>query len=513
MSGPSHGTLALNADGSFTYTPAPDFYGTDSFAYEVNDGSPLESNAATVTLFVIPVHDRPVAGDDSYATAEDTPLTVAAPAVLGNDTDADGQELRAILVSGPAHGTLTLNLNGSFTYTPAADYHGADSFAYKVNDGPSLESNTATVTISVNPVNDRPTAAGDTYGTDEDTPLSVPAPGVLGNDSDLDGDDLDAVLVSGPAHGTLTLNANGSFVYSPAPNYNGADAFTYRADDGSLSSDPATVTITVAPVAEPIVFASSRTGNGDIYAVEPGGDALVQLTSGPGIDVEPAWSPDGTKIAFTSTRDGNAEIYVMGAGGGNVTRLTTNAAVDASPAWSPDGSRIAFASNRTKKNLDVYTLAAADGSGVTRLTTHNADDTLPAWSPDGTRIAFASARTGGGDVYAMNANGTGVTRLTTSSAVDSEPAWSTAAIAFATNRDGSGNYEIYRMNPNGSAQSRLTNQTGNDISPAWSPDGTQLAFATSRHGVSNFEIYVMNANGSAQTRVTTNPAQDALPDW
>src|SRR5205085_790615 len=91
-------------------------------------------------------------------------------------------------------------------------------------------------------------AAGDSYSTNEDTPLVVPAPGVLGNDTDVDGDAMSAILVAGPSHGTLTLSSDGSFTYTPSPNFNGSDSFTYKVSDGTLESDPATVAITVSPV-------------------------------------------------------------------------------------------------------------------------------------------------------------------------------------------------------------------------------------------------------------------------
>src|SRR5262249_11914186 len=158
----------------------------------------------------------------------------------GNDTDVEGDALSAVLVSGPAHGTLALNADGSFTYTPAANYNGADSFTYKANDG-ALDSNVATVAITVNAVNDAPVAANDSYDTDADTAPLLDALGIFGNDADVEGDALTAVLVSGPTHGTLALNANGSFTYTPAANYNGTDSFTYKANDGSLDSNVATV--------------------------------------------------------------------------------------------------------------------------------------------------------------------------------------------------------------------------------------------------------------------------------
>src|SRR5207249_1647107 len=160
--------------------------------------------------------------------------------VKAKDTDADGDPLTAVLVAGPSHGTLSLGADGGFVYTPAANYNGTDGFTYKVNDG-QADSNTATVSLTVTAVNDPPVAANNAYTTAEDTPLTVWAPGVLGNDTDADGDPLAAVLVAGPSHGSLTLNADGSFSYTPAANYNGSDSFTYKANDGALASNTATV--------------------------------------------------------------------------------------------------------------------------------------------------------------------------------------------------------------------------------------------------------------------------------
>jgi hypothetical protein len=145
---------------------------------------------------------------------------------------------------------LTLNPDGSFTYTPNLNFFGPDSFTYVANDGTS-NSNLATVTITVNTVNDPPKANNDSYSNNEDTTLNVSAPGVLANDSDPDGDPLTAILRSGPSDGSLTLNSNGSFTYKPDLNFYGSDSFTYRANDGTSNSNVATVTITINPVVDP----------------------------------------------------------------------------------------------------------------------------------------------------------------------------------------------------------------------------------------------------------------------
>src|SRR5207245_210106 len=133
---------------------------------------------------------------------------------------------------------------GSFSYVPAANYNGPDSFIYKANDG-QADSGIATVSITITAVNDAPVAVNDRYTTPEDTTLNVAAPGVLANDSDVDGDTLSAILVSQPTHGNVTFVSDGSFSYVPAANYHGSDSFTYKANDGQADSGIATVSITI----------------------------------------------------------------------------------------------------------------------------------------------------------------------------------------------------------------------------------------------------------------------------
>ena len=207
-------------------------------------GSVTKSGTLTV------VNSAPVALDDSYTTAEDTALNVSAPGVLGNDSDVDADPLTAIIVSQPSHGAVTLNGNGSFNYQPATNYHGSDSFTYKANDG-QADSGIATVTLTVTGQNDPPVAVDDSYSTAEDTQLTISAPGVLANDSDVDADPLTAIIVSQPTHGSVILSGNGSLTYQPATNYHGSDSFTYKANDGQADSGVATVTLTVTGQNDP----------------------------------------------------------------------------------------------------------------------------------------------------------------------------------------------------------------------------------------------------------------------
>lgn len=197
--------------------------------------------AMSATLQVGAVTTGPVATADAYTTLEDTPLAMAAPGVLINDS-GDPLTRTATLVSGTSHGTVNLLVDGSFSYTPQTDYFGPDSFVYRLTDGAA--SSTATANITVQPANDAPVAVADVYNGFAGIPLNVAAAGVLANDSDVDGNALTAVLAGGPSGGTLMLNSDGSFSFNAATG--GTYTFSYVANDGSLASSPATVTINMA---------------------------------------------------------------------------------------------------------------------------------------------------------------------------------------------------------------------------------------------------------------------------
>ncbi|MDX1432308.1 MAG: Ig-like domain-containing protein [Gammaproteobacteria bacterium] len=254
-SGPANGNLIFNADGTFLYTPDPDFFGTDTFTYRVSDGE-LDSNVATVTLTVSPVNDLPVALDQGFSLDEDTVLEDMLSAV-----DVDGDVLTFTLTTGPANGELVLLEDGSFTYAPDENFFGADSFRFFASDAAG-DSGIGTVSLTINPVNDPPVAVDDGYVTNEEMALQVFAPGVLGNDFDVEGTPLLALLVEGPENGTLALSPVGVFTYTPADDFFGTDSFTYRAveaTDVTSQSDVATVTIEVLPINDAPVFTDAVT--------------------------------------------------------------------------------------------------------------------------------------------------------------------------------------------------------------------------------------------------------------
>ncbi len=236
----SHGTAAItdSAAGAFSYTPRPNFNGTDSFTFMVNDGK-KDSATATVSITVSPVNDAPVAKADSAVTKEDNAVSIP---VLANDTDVDGDKLSLRSVTQSAHGKVSMN-GVQAVYTPAANYNGTDSFKYTVADGNGGTAS-STVSITISPVNDAPVARADSLTIPEDTKAAID---MLANDTDVDGDSLTVTSLGQPEVGRVVLSGNRA-VYTPKANYNGKDSFTYTISDGHGGTAASTVNIVLTPV-------------------------------------------------------------------------------------------------------------------------------------------------------------------------------------------------------------------------------------------------------------------------
>ncbi|HIF5543053.1 TPA: tandem-95 repeat protein [Vibrio parahaemolyticus] len=223
-------------NGVATITPTADWNGKETITFTATDPSG-ESISQTVNFTVAPVADIVA---DKATVVEDTPTIIK---VLGNDTfEGDDQVVSLDTNNGPANGTVSVNPDGSVTYTPNDNYHGTDSFTYIVTSGGVSES--TTVSVDVTPENDAPVAKDDTAITDEDTPVTID---VLPNDTDVDGDKLSIESASVPKEQGTVEVVNGKLVFTPAENFNGQAEITYTVTDGQLT-DEAKVTVTVNPV-------------------------------------------------------------------------------------------------------------------------------------------------------------------------------------------------------------------------------------------------------------------------
>lgn len=248
-----------------------------------------------------------------------------------------------------------------------------------------------------------------------------------------------------------------------------------------------------------VVFQSNRLGGWKLFVARLDGSELRQLTAGPGEDVTPVWSPDGTQVAFASTRGGGdkEDIWVVRADGTGLRNVTNNPAGDSHPSWSPDGRMIVFCSTRGDGvNDDIYVINV-DGSGLRRLTDNGPDwDTFPSFSPDGRKILFrrllrrpaddGAEMLTNSEIMVMNSDGTGVINLTHDPSFDGWPSWSPDGrrIAFSSNR--SDPYQIYIMNADGSGVTHAVDSPYTDVRPQWLPDGRGLIF--NREHDSHIEI-------------------------
>ncbi len=335
---PANGQVVQNPDGTFTFTPNADFNGNDSFTYTVTDGT--SSVTETVSIIVNEVNDAPITAPDNVVLDEDTSATFD---VLANDSDLDGDVLSVDSFTQPANGSVVQNPDGTFTYTPAADYNGNDTFTYTVSDGSSLV--TETVNIVVNPINDAPIAGPDTITLDEDTVATFD---VLANDSDVDGDALSVESFTQPANGTVVQNPDGTFSFTPNADFNGNDSFTYTVTDGAIAVTQ-TVDLIVNPVndgpqtvEDGVVLDEDTSATFDVLAndSDPDGDALSVTAFTQGANGTVVQNPDGT-FSYTPNADFNGSdtfIYTVSDGTEErmeVVNITVNPVNDA-PVTQPD---------------------------------------------------------------------------------------------------------------------------------------------------------------------------------
>jgi surface protein/VCBS repeat-containing protein len=249
---------ASAATGTLVFTPAPNAFGTANITITVLDSGSttnggINSKTISFTITINPINDAPVALDDSILVNEGATIAVvtnSATTLTNNDTDVDNVSLTATIVTQPTNGTLTLNSNGTFSYTHNGSETTSDSFTYKSNDG-QLDSNIATATIAVTPVNDAPVGNNDSFTVNEGatvTVLSNSQTSVLHNDTDAENNTLTVSVVATPTNGTLTLNSSGTFSYTHNDTETTTDSFTYKVNDGELDSNITTVNITINTV-------------------------------------------------------------------------------------------------------------------------------------------------------------------------------------------------------------------------------------------------------------------------
>jgi methionine-rich copper-binding protein CopC len=421
---PANGVLT-GTGANRTYTPNPNYNGPDSFKFTVTDtgdgSSPaLTSAEATVTINVGAVNDAPTADSQSVSTNEDTAKAIT---LTGSDIDTPAGSLTYIIVTGPSHGTVSPGAGPNRTYTPTANYNGPDSFTFKINDG-TTDSNVATVSITVNPVNDTPTANAQSVSTNEDTPLGIT---LAGSDTETASGSLVFNVTVQPTHGTLT-GTGANRTYTPNADYNGPDSFKFTVTDTGdgasppLTSSEATVTITVngvndAPVNSipgpqgatkngQLVFSAANSNLISISDADAGSNSLkVTLTATHGTITLSGTSGlaftvgDGTKDATmtftgnltninaalnglifepTNGYDGPATIQITtddqgntGSGGAMTDTDTINITVNKGGVLSFSSATYTVAENAGSITITVNRLGGSNGTTKVDYTTSN----------------------------------------------------------------------------------------------------------------------------------------------
>lgn len=385
-----YGSLLINPDGSYTYTPNATTAQAliagqsmnDVFTYTLKDDKNAQSTA-TLTVTVTGLNDAPTATADSYAVVKSGSLSIAAAGVLSNDTDVDTNPTADVLVVSEVNGvagnvgialvglfgTLTLNADGSLIYTPdsgnpavsalVAGQSVVDGFAYTISDGNGGTSST-TLNIMISGTNTAPISNDDAYTLLEDGSLTVTAPAVLSNDTDDVGNTLTAALVTGPTNGTLTFHSDGSFVYTANLHYSGSDSFTYQASDGSLASNTATVTLTITHVNH------APTGTVD------NGSVTQDATLGAGVLSNDTDVDGGDILAVADVTSGTTTVTVVSGTPGVITSSygTLTLAADGSYTYLADGVLSkALAVGQTSNDVFTYTLSDGQGGAGTATLT------------------------------------------------------------------------------------------------------------------------------------------------
>ena len=322
----SIGKLVLTdkSTGAFTYQPKTGITGTDSFTFIANDGR-QNSNLAPVTVHIIST-DVPIANNDFYDNVDEGgTLDITTGGVLANDSDPGNKALTAVLVSGVSHGTLSLHPDGTFSYTHDGTENFTDGFSYRASNGSQL-SNIANVIITVNPLNDPPTANTLNGATNQDIPTTLTLSG-----SDVDSSSLTFAVASAPAHGALgsinsttcstgiPVTCTAQITYTPTANYNGSDMFTFTANDGAANSSPGAATITVnyvnyPPVAKNDVFMEQRdTVNNSLTVLADNGSGPDSDQNGDTLTIIGVGTPNmGGSVSINASQ--NALLYTPAAG-------------------------------------------------------------------------------------------------------------------------------------------------------------------------------------------------------
>lgn len=492
---PANGFVTVNLDGTFTYTPNTGYVGSDSFTVLISDGlGGIAIATATVTVTDLP----PVTADVSISTSINLPVSGIVTA-----TDPEGDPLSYSLLSSPVNGFAEVNPDGTFTYTPNPGFLGPDAFTILVSDG---KGGTAVSTVNVQVVNLPPIVQNSVLSTVQPIPVTG---AVIA--SDPDGDPLTYTIQSLPANGTLFLNLDGTFTYTPAAGFYGTDFFTVTVSDGRGGTAVAAITINVNASPPVVQSQNLETGvnvpiSGQIVAVDPNGLSLTYSLQSPPVNGTVVVNPDGTftynpspgyrgQDSFTVQSTNSAGGIGVGtitltivnlppvATGANVSTSANNAVSGAISATDPDGDALTFTINSPPSN----------GTAIV--------------NPDGTFTYTPNTGFTGSDSFTiLVSDGNGGTAIApvTIQVVGQPPVTEDQVISTSPNTQVNG--QIIASDPDGDALIYILGSSPTSGTTLLNADGSftytpNFGFA----GTDSFTVWVMDGNGgTAVSTVTIN---------
>ncbi|MEH7507273.1 tandem-95 repeat protein, partial [Priestia megaterium] len=514
LTGPANGTVVVNSDGTYTYTPNENYNGVDSFSVVVSDGQGGTA-VSTITITILPVNDPPVGPVVvTLVTNEDT-------AVSGQITafDPDGEVLTYSLQDPPTNGVAVVNPDGTFTYTPNGNYNGPDTFTVLISD-PSGAFIVTNVFVTVTPVNDAPVVPNYEFVINEDTSLSSQVVA-----TDVDGNPLTYGLLTGPANGTVVVNSDGTYTYTPNENYNGVDSFSVVVSDGQGGTAVSTITITILPVNDPpvgpvvvtLVTNEDTAVSSQITAFDPDGEVLTYSLQDPPTNGVAVVNPDGT---FTYTPNGNyngPDTFTVLISDPSGAFIVTSVFVTITPVNDvPVVPNYEFVINEDTSLSSQVVATDVDGNPLTYgLLTGPANGTVVV-NLDGTYTYTPNENYNGVDSFSVvvsdGQGGTAVSTITITILPVNDPPVGPVVVTLVTNEDTAVSSQITAFDPDGEVLTYSLQDPPTNGVAVVNPDGTFTYTPNGNYnGPDTFTVLISDPSGAfivTSVFVTITPVND-----
>ncbi|WP_415762878.1 tandem-95 repeat protein, partial (plasmid) [Priestia megaterium] len=514
LTGPVNGTVVVNPDGTYTYTPNENYNGVDSFSVVVSDGQGGTA-VSTITITILPVNDPPVGPVVvTLVTNEDTPVSSQITAV-----DPDGEVLTYTLQDPPTNGVAVVNADGTFTYTPNGNYNGPDTFTVLISD-PSGAFIVTSVFVTVTPVNDVPVVPNYEFVINEDTTLNSQVVA-----TDIDGNPLTYALLTGPVNGTVVVNSDGTYTYTPNENYNGVDSFSVVVSDGQGGTAVSTITITILPVNNPpvgpvvvtLVTNEDTPVSSQITAVDPDGEVLTYTLQDPPTNGVAVVNADGT---FTYTPNGNyngPDTFTVLISDPSGAFIVTSVFVTVTPVNDvPVVPNYEFVINEDTTLNSQVVATDIDGNPLTyALLTGSVNGTVVV-NPDGTFTYTPNENYNGIDSFSVvvsdGQGGTAVSTITITILPVNDPPVGPVVVTLVTNEDTPVSSQITAVDPDGEVLTYTLQDPPTNGVAVVDADGTFTYTPNgSYNGPDTFTVLISDPSGAfivTSVFVTVTPVND-----